>query len=220
MQFQDFDNKKKMIYRLFPYIKEKELVSNLLIDDASIYYITPRVISDKITSIIKYHLKILGINMTDTVITDSTAGVGGNTISFGKNFKIVHSIEIDTQRYEYLNNNISIFKLNNILTYNDDCLNKLSTIDNHDAVFIDPPWESKESGSYKQFLNLRLKIGDTSIENICLNLMNKDKMKKTPSIIVFKLPINYDLYHFYKQLKNKQIYYYNLFKMIILVIVV
>lgn len=220
MQFRDNDNKKKMINKLFPYIKEKELVDNLLIDDDSIYYITPKVISDKITSIIKYHLKILDININNAVITDSTAGVGGNTISFGKNFKTVYSIEINTQRYEYLNNNISIFKLNNVLTYNDNCLNKLNIIDDHDVIFIDPPWESKESGSYKQFLNLRLKIGDLSIENICLNLMNKDKMVKIPAIIVFKLPINYDLYHFYKQLENREIYYYNLFKMIILVIVV
>lgn len=219
MQFQDVDNKKKIIHKLFPYIKEKDLINHLLIDDDSIYYITPRVISDKITSIIKYHLKMLGICINGVVVTDSTAGVGGNTISFGRTFKMVHSIEIDNQRYEYLNNNISIFKLNNVITYNDDCLNKLGVIDNHDVVFIDPPWESKDTGSYKKFVNLRLKIGDMSIEYICLNLMNKDKTVKVPSIIVFKLPINYDLYHFYKQLKNKEIYYYNLFKMIILVVV-
>ena len=45
-------------------------------------------------------------------------------------------------------------------------------------------------------------------------------MKQVPKLIVFKLPKNYDTAYFYKTMKDKKLYYFDLKKMIILVIVV
>ena len=56
-------------------------------------------------------------------IIDCTSGVGGDTISLASIFKTVIGVEIDNIRFDMLNNNINTYNLNNIITYNDSCLN-------------------------------------------------------------------------------------------------
>ena len=180
----------KTLLRLFPYLKNKELAEKLLIDDESLHYISIREFAEKISNIIKNHLEKLEIAPNSAIITDSTAGVGGDTISFAKTFKYVNSIEISEKRAKYLKNNVDIYDLHNVTVYNDDCNNILNKLDNHNVIFIDPPWETVESGSYKQYKNLRLKLGDIPLETFCNNLMNKDTMMKIPELIVLKLPKN------------------------------
>jgi len=209
----------KVILRLFPYLKNIDKASKLLIDDDSVHYISIREYAEKISNIIKLHLEMLNLPKEIIIITDSTAGVGGDTISFAKNFKFVYSIEIDKTRAEYLKNNIEIYDCNNVTVINDNCMNIINKIEDHNVIFIDPPWEPGNSGSYKQYDNLRLQFGDESIEKVCNKLMDKQYMKKLPELIILKLPKNYDIVYFYKNVNNKKIYYYDLNKMIILVIV-
>lgn len=209
----------KMVLRLFPYLENMEKASKLLIDDDSVHYISVREYAEKISNIIKLHLDLINLKKEKTVITDATAGVGGDTISFSKNFKFVHSIEIDKTRCEYLKNNIEIYDCDNVGVINGDCVDIINTIDDHNVIFFDPPWEPGNSGSYKQYDNLRLQFGDESIEIMCNKLMDATSMAKVPELIVLKLPKNYDIVYFYKNVNNKKIYYYNLNKMIILVIV-
>lgn len=210
-------NGQKLLLRLFPYINDKSQVSKLQIDTESIHYITVRDDAKKISTIIMNLLNKLHIKSMDAIITDTTACVGGNTISFAKFFKYVYAIEIDSERVKYLKNNISIYELNNVNVINDDFLNIINSINNHNVIFIDPPWGGK---SYKDADKLRLCISNISIENICETLMNPNMMAKVPDIIILKLPPNYDITYFYKCLKNNNpIYFYNLEKMIILAIV-
>jgi 16S rRNA G966 N2-methylase RsmD len=211
-----YNKKMKMVLRLFPYLKNKELCSKLLIDDDSVHYISIREYAEKISDIIRIHTEMLNIKKEDIVITDTTAGVGGDTISFSKNFKHVYSIEIDKVRSEYLENNIDVYECTNITIFNDDCLNIVNTIEDHNVIFCDPPWGL----DYKKYTNLRLSLGDLSIESLCLKLMDLNYMKKVPEIIVLKLPKNYDIVHFYKSLPNHNMYYYDLRKMLILVIMI
>lgn len=211
------DNKIKIILRLFPYIKDKSLASGLLIDDEAIHFISVREFAKQISVILHENLKKVNINSCDAVITDAMACVGGNTISFAKNFKFIYAIEIDKCRTDYLVNNINIYELNNIKTINDDCLNILPKIVDHNVIFIDPPWGGK---SYKNEQKLRLSISDVPIECICNRLMNPLLMAKVPEIIILKLPRNYDITHFYRSCENKKIYMYDLIKMIILVIII
>jgi len=212
------DNRKiKMILRLFPYLKNKDLGSKLLIDDESIHYISIREYAEKISDIIKIHTDMLDISKYNVIITDTTAGVGGDSISFAKNFKHVHSIEIDKLRSGYLKNNFEIYECNNITIYNDNCLNVVNKIEDHNVIFCDPPWGL----DYKKYTNVKLSLGTEPIELLCNKLMDNTFMEKVPEIIVFKLPKNYDIVHFYKSLNNNNnIYYYDLKKMIILVIIV
>ena len=76
------------IHYLFPPIECSEKYRNLLISDEGLYSITPYKCAELISNIIKTRLG------EDITIADGTANIGGNTISFAKNFKKVISIEI------------------------------------------------------------------------------------------------------------------------------
>lgn len=206
----------KILLRLFPYLEDKDKASELKIDQDSMHYISIKEVANKISNIIKSHLQEIKLNYNNSIITDATAGVGGNTISFAKNFKFVYSVEIDKTRSEYLLNNINVYNLKNVKVINDDCLNVINKIDNHDVVFIDPPWGGR---SYKDFKMLKLNISNISLETLCNNIFDKQKMKCTPNIIVLKLPVNYNLRYLYQKIMSSKIYFYDLKKMFIIVII-
>lgn len=205
----------RTVLRLFPYLHDKSKAQQLKIDDDSIHYISLREHAEQISNMIITHLKKINIDTSNITITDATAGVGGNTISFGMKFKHVYAVEIDTLRSSYLKNNIDIYNLKNIDIINDD-YTKMYNKYCQNVVFIDPPWGGKD---YKSHKNLRLELSDIPIETICNNLLNPNIMKKLPELIVLKLPNNYDIVYFYKELTCKKIYFYDLKKMFILVVV-
>ncbi|CAH6421513.1 mRNA capping enzyme [uncultured virus] len=207
----------KKIFRMFPYLQNKSKLMQLKIDQESTHFISFRDHADKITQIIKQHVKKINCYCRDLIITDCTAGVGGNTLSFGHYFKFVNAIEIVKIRCQYLQNNIDVYDLKNIKIFNEDCTKILDKLE-HNIIFVDAPWGL----DYKKFKNLRLNFGNQQLENFCIDLMNPNIMKKIPELIVLKLPKNYDVLYFYKIIssKNRQIYYYDLKKMIILVILI
>lgn len=205
----------KTILRLFPYLNDKNKAKKLRIDEDSVHYISLREHAEQISLIIKKHLGDIGMNLSSIIITDATAGVGGNTISFGMHFKHVYAIEIDKLRASYLKNNIDVYDLKNVTVINDDCLNILHKLE-HNVVFIDPPWGGK---SYKEYDNLKLNLSDISVEAVCNHISNDKVVKKCPELIILKLPTNYDIKYLYKVLVCKTIYFYDLKKMFILVIV-
>lgn len=209
------NNNIKTVLRLFPYLKDKTKGNSLKIDDESIYYISFREHAQQITNIIMGYLSKLNINTKDAVITDATAGVGGNTISFGMRFKSVNAIELDTTRYEYLKNNTEVYNLKNINAINDDCTKVFCELEEHDVVFVDPPWGGK---SYKIHNNLKLQLSNVSLEMMCKHLFDINIMKQVPKMVVLKLPINYDINYLYNCLRDKTIYFHDMKKMYIIVI--
>ena len=94
--------------------------------------------------------------------------------------------------------------------------NIIDKINNHNIVFFDPPWGGK---SYKTHKLLKLHIGDNSIEDICRELFDSNSVRKNPEMIALKLPTNYDVPGLYKQMKDKKIYFYDLSKMFVIIIV-
>ena len=138
MEKKKVNKKYKKIGRIFPRLENITDISKLRIDKVGEYSISIPEDAQKTSKII---LQI--INNNDIIITDATAGVGGNSISFADNFKLVNSIELDPNRFEYLKNNLSIYKLKNIKLYNSDFLQIISLL-KQDVVFIDPPWGGKD----------------------------------------------------------------------------
>lgn len=188
---------------IFPPISEDK-IDQLTIDDESIKLITFTSSAQDTTNVIMNNLfdfpcpnirynttkwKELPLykKMKSLVITEMTAGVGGNVLNFAKYFKYVNAIEINTLRYNYLNRNIKLYGYHNVNCYNDDSLDLLTCKDDilQDIVFFDPPWGGKD---YKLATNLRLTFGQYSIENVCKMLFQRSCNK----IIVIKLPNNYD----------------------------
>ncbi len=219
-------NKKKKIYynKLFPEYKNNNAIfEKLKIDDDSVSYISLPIDAFKITKIINSHILNINkdsnenLNPNNMIITDATSGVGGNSISFSQKFKSVNSIEIEPTRYNYLVNNLKVYDINNVNTYNDNCINFLKQ-SYQDIIFFDPPWGGED---YKNKKKMRLKISNFEIENIILDLIiNNPNFTR---FFVLKLPVNYDLEFIYNYLTtntNNQvdIYLYNLDKMIIIII--
>jgi 16S rRNA G966 N2-methylase RsmD len=163
-------------------------------------------VADLITDIIS---KLIGHD--NITITDCTAGVGGNIFSFCNKFKHVNAIEIDKIRFDMLTNNIEIYNLQNINSYNLNCLDILFTLQ-QEVVFIDPPWGGKE---YKAENNIKLHLGSVPIENLTNILLNN----KICSYVVLKLPINYDINHIKNAIsEDKKIIIHKLNKMLIIII--
>ena len=159
-------------------------LNNLKFTEESIYSITPWREADQITkNIIKYISK----PVNDIIITDATANVGGNTISFyNHGIKTVNSVEIDPVTCNFLKNNLKVYNYN---TENVICDNYLKIKDEliQDCVFIDPPWGGK---SYANKKILDLYLGKTEVTEIIFDLFVDNKTK----LVVLKAPLNYN-YH-------------------------
>ena len=198
----------KLKSKIFPYSKNHAIIPKLKIDSDSIHYISYYKDALDITNIICSQLELIGENPYKCTITDATAGVGGNTISFANHFKFVNAIELDSVRESFLRNNIKAYKFINVNTYNEDSIKILYKL-KHDVIFIDPPWGGK---SYKEFKKLSLSLSDNSLEDIC------NKYLKNVKLIVLKLPLNYDLELFYYSVSSTRIYVYELKRMFIIVV--
>jgi 16S rRNA G966 N2-methylase RsmD len=152
----------------------------ILIDDVGKYSITLPDKTKIITNLISKYL-----NSKDIIVTDAMACIGGDTLSFSKEFKSVNAIELDKTRFEYLKHNMNLFDCTNITFYNDDYLKLINTI-KQDVIYIDPPWGGPD---YKTKKNIKIKIGDKKLEEICDEIIEKKLCK----LLVLKLPYNYDL---------------------------
>lgn len=209
-------NNKIYIERLFPDVIEKDLFFKLKIDYESIMYITTPTDAEIITQIIIKQLTNKNMDVSNCVITDATAGVGGNVISFAEKFKFVNAIELNIIRFNYLVNNIDVYKLKNVKTICDDMMKVLPQLENNDIIFIDPPWGGKD---YKKNDRLKLVINDIHIEDCCIEMINAKNYKSKIKFIVLKLPSNYDVVYLREKMNNYCIItQYDLNKMCIIVL--
>jgi len=132
------------------------------------------------------------------VITDATANIGGNTISFYLNgLTSVNAVEMDQLTCDILKHNLVTYQLPVNTVH---CCDYLSIYDQlvQDVVFLDPPWGGPD---YKKATKLDLYLGikqSLNIIDICAKLFEKEKVK----LIVLKLPINYNLSRLMKRLPN------------------
>jgi len=165
--------------KIFPPLDD-QYINNLNTDYIGEFSITLPDDAKQITEIIKNR-----INRTNITITEATAGLGGNVISFASVFDEVIAIEINPKRYEFLINNINAYGYKNVTFINDNFLNVVFNIE-QDVLYIDPPWGGR---GYKRRTNLKLRISNIQLENICNMVMQKNSAK----MIVLKLPLNYDI---------------------------
>jgi 16S rRNA G966 N2-methylase RsmD len=193
--------------KFITYHSTAEIMTKNLIDCLTNYPCPPEIKLDEWTG---YTSKQ---KCSHLVITEMTAGVGGNVLNFAKYFKYINAIEINKARFDYLNINVKLYSLQNVNTYNVDSM-KLLIEQNEliqDIIFFDPPWGGKD---YKSHTSMRLSFMDISIEDICIKLFQKNRIK----IIVLKLPNNYDFDFFKEELKLYDIVKYTLDRLTMIVI--
>ncbi len=179
-----------IISKIFPSVDTTN--QNILkYDNEGLWSITLPLEADVISSMIKNDIG------SDISIFDGTAGLGGNTISFGKIFNNVTSVELNADRFKLLSNNINAYGLTNVQLINGNCLNYLNG--NFNVYFFDPPWGGPE---YKLNNKTNIKLGNLSL----VELISKIKTNKNNNIKIYiKLPNNYDLteFSFYNYKINK-----------------
>ena len=94
----------------------------------------------------QYILSKINKKSSKLSITDATACIGGNTISFSKFFSDVYSIELEDFNYKILEHNVKVFKdlykptpKGSITTFNGNYKDIIDSIENKDVIFFDPP---------------------------------------------------------------------------------
>ena len=134
--------------------------------------------------IIYYMKESISRDLSSLVITDGTAGVGGDTIHFSKYFKSVNAVDILSENTDMLKYNCEIFNINNVNIINDDYL-KLYLKIKQDIIYLDPPWGGV---GYKNKKVVDIRLGNMTIDMFVgklLELGNPD--------IFLKLPLNADI---------------------------
>ena len=132
----------------------------------------------------------------EITITDATANMGGNTISFGKYFNKVNAVEILDFHCKILKNNLKQFNLlEKVTVYCNNYLDVMHDL-KQDVIFFDPPWGGKDYSKNKQ-MNLYL-------NNIDIVDISNEVYKKT-KIILIKVPKNFNINKFTTDSKFKNI---------------
>ncbi len=164
---------------VFP-IKEDVDYTKLILTEEGKYSVTRRKDADKIMNIIK---KTIGDVKTKS-ITDATGCVGGDSINFGLNFKLVHSIELNVENFKALINNVTTYKLQNVVMHQGDSTVLFDW--KSDVLYIDPPWGGPD---YKTKADLDLFISSKRIDEWLEEILIR---KNRPEFIFLKLPQNFN----------------------------
>ena len=170
-----------------------DLLKNFSMNTQAKYSISRPFEAEQISKFICNHLKDKGFDPSKCVITDGTAGVGGDSIKFSKYFKYVNAIELDLETFELLNKNIERFAINNIKTYHADYISIMSNL-KQDVIYIDFPWGGI---GYKNKKEISLYLSNVSVDKIVQQLFLDN------NLIFIKVPFNINVELFQKYITDE-----------------
>lgn len=160
----------------------EHIFKNLKQNEIGRFSITRPYESRQILNFVEMVLNSKGKSLKNSVVTDCTAGTGGDSIAFSYVAKHVNSIENAIDQFELLEENCRIANRNNITLINDNCMNAIDKL-KQDVIIIDPPWGGS---GYKNHENLQISLGGYGIDFVA-NYM------KYHGIVFIKLPLNANL---------------------------
>jgi 16S rRNA G966 N2-methylase RsmD len=183
----------KYIQLYYPFkISDAKDASKLMMTNVGLYSISKPQATTQIFNIIKNKLDFLGLKPENLTITDATAGLGGETLSFAHEFKTVNSVEIQEPHHKAVKNNAELFNLRNINHINADYTKVYDTLE-QDIIFIDSPWGGT---AYKTDAKTELRMFGSDLK---FNDFIKKLLKKNV-IIFLKTPSNIDFTKLKKEL--------------------
>ena len=182
----NFEKKKKYKKKMFPPGID---YSKLLLSIEGLYSLSHWKDSEIIINKIKDYFK----NYSKLKITDSTAGMGGNTIMFAKYFNNINAVEINKNHMDCLLHNCKLYHIDNNISFTLGDYNKYFEKLDQDIIFIDPPWGGPE---YKKKDLINLYLSDTNIKYISKKII-EDKLAK---LLIIKIKFNFDFLNFYADL--------------------
>ena len=116
----------------------------------------------------------------ESVITDATSCIGGNSLFFALDFKFVNCVEINSNTIDTLKDNMRYFT--NKVIYNCS-YNIIKFMLRQDVIFLDPPW----GGSiYKSKKRINLYLDSLNVIDIIDSLYNYT------TIVALKVPNNFN----------------------------
>lgn len=130
------------------------------------------------------------MNTKEWIVTDATSNVGGSSLGFATQVKQVNAIEISPETFKCLSNNISLFKVDNVVLYNDDYNNIYKEL-KQDMIFLDPPWAGTE-----KIPNSDLMLGNKNLIDVVNDALPNAR------VIVCKVPKTFNTEKFEKNVKG------------------
>lgn len=201
MIYEQMNNENKIIKlseteakEIFPTNKHANM-NNLLITTEGQYSVSKKKAAKKLVNIIYKNMKTYNIT-----ITDATSNVGSDSLMLAKYFENVNSVEYDKINYEAFNNNVEVYKYNNINMIYGDSLIKIPTL-KQDVIYADFPWGGPD---YKKMRHMGLYMGKIELSEFFNRFRNNAKLH------IYKVPFNYDINNFLirTKVKNLKIYSY------------
>ena len=183
--------------------------TQLQMSEVSLYSITPwreaNFISRTIMNFYGTNKPLRSIHGGEPIITDATAHVGGNTISFYlSGIKYVNAVEIDEQTCQMLKNNLNTYQLPIDHVFCCDYLKIYKELQ-QDVVFLDPPWGGHD---YIKNSSLSLYLSQVNIVDLCRTLLTEKRV----SLIVIKVPINFNLRELIDNLPTKCVLMHKIYR--------
>lgn len=183
------------------------------VDDVSLYSVTEGGLANEMSALIFEEFKSLN-NGKSAIITDATACVGGNTISFAKVFGHVNAVEIDPIRSKMLIANIATAQVGKKVSVfpGKDYIDIMKSIEQN-IIFIDPPWGGVD---YKNKDVINMNLGTMDIADVILALYSEKgpfqsntetilHARREGPLIVFKAPLNYNIEGFQSKIANSTV---------------
>ena len=189
------------IQEIFPKNKNPE---DLRITDIGVYSITKKNEAFFITNLIT---KFFGNEKLS--ITDSTACIGGNSISFLLNEQVNHvnCVELNKLHFDILKSNIKSYKDFDKVTFiNDNYLKVMNDI-KQDVIFFDLPWGGVD---YKKNEQIMLGLYDDNNNYIKISDIINEQKNRT-KLQVLKLPLNFDFTNFFHEINYNKIKIHKIF---------
>lgn len=201
---------------LSKYFPGTKIITGQRITNIGLYSITLPQQANEISKILyNYASTYLGSGglKSDFEITDATACIGGNTISFSNHFKHVNAVEIYPLHKEMLDDNIKSYNITNVTTYLAD-YTKIMLQLKQNIIFISPPWGGPE---YHKKRDLSLRLGNIPIHIIINKLIDLN----SAGIISCMVPINFNFNEIVCSLRkhNKIIHIHTIANFCLMVIV-
>jgi len=166
-----------------------EDAEGIQMDRVSLFSVTPARQADEMTKIL---LSLPGIS-SESTITDGTACVGGNTVSFARFFAHVNAVEMDAKRCDMLINNVEVCRKHArakggdfpafVKFFSENSLDLIPRL-RQDIVFLDPPWGGKD---YKSKTTVPLFLSSKPIHEVVIYCLRHTKY------VALKLPKNAEL---------------------------
>jgi 16S rRNA G966 N2-methylase RsmD/DNA-directed RNA polymerase subunit K/omega len=130
------------------------------------------------------------------VVTDATAGAGGNTLAFARSFQSVNAVEINEITCDALRRNAEMYSdsRKKIVVRCDDYLRVASEL-TQTVVFFDPPWGGAD---YWKAEKLMLYLGETPVFDAV------NAIQQAVRLVVVKVPSNFDFEQFRAKVMEKK----------------